>query len=143
MVRPIPEGYHTITPYLVVDDLARQVEFVEKAFGGRTYEAMTDANGKLRHAEAQVGDSRVMMGQSREGHAARGAMLYLYVENTDATYRAAIAAGGKSLLEPMNQFYGDRNAGVEDPNGNQWWIATHVEDVSPEEMQRRAAEQLQ
>jgi PhnB protein len=138
MVRAIPEGYHTVTPYLTVDDLPRLLEFVQAAFGGRIYEQIAGPDGRPRHAEAQIGDSRIMMGQARDGSEARQTMLYLYVEDTDAVYRAAIAAGAKSILEPVNQFYGDRNAGVEDPTGNQWWIATHVEDVSPEEMQRRA-----
>lgn len=140
MVRAIPEGYHTVTPYLTVDDLPRAIEFVEKAFGAKTYELLRDEAGKPRHAEVQIGDSRVMMGQARAEWPARPATLYLYVEDTDALYRTALAAGGKSVMEPVNQFYGDRNACVEDPAGNQWWMATHVEDVTPEEMERRLAE---
>jgi PhnB protein len=139
-VKPIPDGYHTITPYLTVDDLSRLVDFVKTAFGATMKEAISDAEGKLRHAEVIIGDSVVMMGQSREGSAARPGALYLYVENTDATYAAALRAGAKSLMEPADQFYGDRNAGVEDPVGNYWWIATHVEDVSSEEMERRSRE---
>jgi PhnB protein len=142
MVRAIPVGYHTITPYLTVSDLPRLLEFIKAAFGADVYEAMEDANGKVRHAEAKIGDSRVMMGQAREEWPARPAGLYLYVEDTDATYKTAMAAGGKSLMEPADQFYGDRNAGVEDPVGNMWWISTHVEDVPPEEMARRAKEQM-
>ncbi len=142
MVKAIPDGYHTITPYLTVSDLPRLLEFIKAAFGADVYEAMEDANGKVRHAEAKIGDSRVMMGQAREEWPARPAALYLYVEDADATYQAAIAAGAKSIMEPADQFYGDRNAGVEDPAGNQWWISTHVEDVSPEEMERRAKEKM-
>ncbi|HYH05906.1 MAG TPA: VOC family protein [Thermoanaerobaculia bacterium] len=140
MVRAIPEGYHTVTPYLMVDDLGRLVEFVERAFGATTFELLRDNEGKPRHAEVQIGDSRVMLGQARDEWPARQSTLYLYVEDTDAMYRDAMAAGAKTIMEPVNQFYGDRNAGVEDPAGNLWWIATHVEDVSPKEMERRLAE---
>lgn len=141
-VKAIPDGYHTITPYLTVDDLPRLVEFVKAAFGATIKEAIPDAAGKLRHAEAVIGDSVVMMGQAREGSEARPGALYLYVENTDATYAAALRAGATSIMEPADQFYGDRNAGVKDPAGNLWWIATHFEDVSSEEMERRSREQM-
>ena len=140
MVRAIPEGYHTVTPYLMCSDLGSAVAFVEHAFGAKTYELLRDEQGKPRHAEVQIGDSRVMLGQARDEWPARPSTLYLYVEDTDALYRAAIDAGAKSILEPVDQFYGDRNAGVEDPVGNLWWIATHVEDVTSEEMERRLAE---
>ena len=90
----------------------------------------------------RLGDSVVMIGQAREEWPARPAALYVYVEDTDAIYKRALAAGGRSVMEPRDTFYGDRNAGVEDPSGNQWWIATHVEDVPPEEMERRAKEQM-
>ena len=141
-VKAIPDGYHTITPYLTVDDLPRLVDFVQAAFGATMKEAVPDAEGKLRHAEVVIGDSVVMMGQAREGSAARPGALYLYVENTDAAYAAALRAGATSIMEPADQFYGDRNAGVQDPVGNYWWIATHFEDVSSEEMARRGREQM-
>jgi len=142
MVKAIPDGYHSITPYLTVADLPRMLEFMQAAFGGTVHEAIAGEDGRVRHAEVQVGDSKVMIGQAKEGHPPRPGALYLYCEDTDANYRRAIEAGAKSLMEPADQFYGDRNAGVEDPLGNTWWIATHVEDVTPEEMQRRAKEQL-
>jgi PhnB protein len=141
-VKPIPDGYHAVTPYLTVDDLPRMLEFAKAAFGANVYEAIADDSGNVRHAEMQIGDSRVMIGQARAEHPAWPSKLYLYVENTDDVYHRAIAAGATSMMEPADQFYGDRNAGVVDPLGNQWWIATHVEDVTPEEMARRAKEQL-
>jgi uncharacterized glyoxalase superfamily protein PhnB len=141
-VKPIPDEYHSVTPYLTVDDLPGLIEFVKAAIDATIPEAMPDAIGKLRHAEAQIGDSRVMMGQARAEWPARPSSLYLYVEDTDATYQRALAAGAKSLMEPAAQFWGDRNAGVEDSNGNYWWISSLVEDVVPEEMKRRAAESI-
>lgn len=141
-VKPIPDGYHTVTPYMTVPDALRLLEFAKAAFGANVYETITDESGMIRHAEMQIGDSRVMVGQARTGYPANQSKLYLYVPDTDEVYRRAIDAGARSLMEPADQFYGDRNAGVEDPQGNQWWIATHVEDVTPEEMERRAKEQL-
>ena len=142
MVKAIPDGYHTVTPYLTVADLPRMLEFVQAAFGATIHEAIAGEDGRVRHAEVQLGDSKIMIGQARAEHPARPGTLYLYVEDTDANFRRAIEAGAKSIMDPADQFYGDRNAGVEDPLGNYWWIATHVEDVTPEEMERRAKEQL-
>jgi PhnB protein len=141
-VKPIPDGYHTVTPYLTVSDLPRVVQFAVDAFGAKPSELVPDAEGVVRHAEVRIGDSVVMVGQGRAEWPAQTSSLYLYVEDTQATYKRAIAAGGKSLREPETMFYGDVNAGVEDPSGNQWWIATHVEDVPGEEMERRAREQM-
>jgi uncharacterized glyoxalase superfamily protein PhnB len=138
-VKPVPDGYHTVTPYLTVADAAAQVEFVKQAFNATVKELVAAKDGGVSHAEVKIGDSFVMIGQANEPAQARPASLYLYVEDTDALYHQAVKAGATSLLEPANQFYGDRNAGVSDLNGNQWWIATHVEDMSPEELQRRAA----
>jgi PhnB protein len=137
----IPEGYHTVTPYLTVDDAGKLIEFVKAAFGATVLHAMTNDEGNIRHAEAQIGDSRVMIAQAFGEWKPRPSTLYLYVDDTDETYRRALAAGAKSLMEPANQFYGDRNGGVEDAFGNWWWIATRIEDVSEEELQRRAAAQ--
>lgn len=141
-VKPIPDGYHSITPYLTVSDLPRLVQFTVDAFGAKKTESVLDAEGKIRHAEVRIGDSMVMIGQAREQWQPRPGTLYLYVEDTEATYKRAIEAGAKSLQEPAKMFYGDMNAGVEDPVGNWWWIATHVEDVSPEEMEKRAKEAM-
>ncbi len=136
-VRPIPEGYHTVTPYLVVPGLAQVIEFLKQAFGAAEIGRFAQPDGRIRHAEVRIGDSVVMMGEPHGDIEARPAVLHLYVEDVDATYRRAIAAGGRSLREPADQFYGDRSAGVQDPACNQWWISTHIEDVSQEEMDRR------
>lgn len=140
-VKPIPEGYHTVTPFLTVPDVPAMLDFVQRAFGARVVETVTGADGTIRHGDVIIGDSHVMLGQSSEQWPARPAALYLYVENVDEWYRRAMAAGGcTSLREPTNEFYGDRSAGLIDPQGNQWWMATHIEDLTNEEMARRAAE---
>ena len=141
-VKAIPEGYHSLTPYVTVSDLPRLVQFTIDAFGATQSEKVTDADGNQRHAEVRIGDSVLMIGQARAEWPARPGTLYLYVEDTHATYKRALDAGAKSLMEPDTKFYGDVNAGVEDPVGNWWWIATRVEDVSPEELERRAREQM-
>ena len=138
MVNPIPEGYHTVTPYLTVPDAAGLIAYLEKAFDARTKFKMQLDDGRITHAEIVIGDSPVMIGQARTESEARKMNLYVYVADCDAAYQKAMRAGGKSVMEPADQFYGDRNAGVEDPAGNQWWIGTHVEDVPPEELKKRA-----
>jgi len=139
-VKPIPDGYHTVTPYLTVDDPGAVIEFLKIAFDAQETYAMRDSGGKIRHAEVKVGNSMLMLGGAQGEWKARPGNFYLYVEDVDAVYKKAIAAGGKSLSEPANQFYGDRHGGVQDSQGNTWWIASHIEDVSPEELERRAKE---
>lgn len=139
-VKPIPDGYHTITPYLVCENLSELIEFLKSAFGAIEKERHLSKTGRVMHAEVQIGDSIVMMGEAMDGFPPVQTSLYFYVEDTDSVYNKAIKAGGISLMEPANQFYGDRNAGVQDPSGNKWWIATHVEDVSAEEMERKSKE---
>ena len=136
-VKPIPEGYHTVTPYLTVADAGAQIDFLKKAFGAEEKYRHTDDTGRVRHAEVRIGDSMVMVGQAREPWTPKPTNLYLYVEDVDALYQRAVDAGGKSIQKPANQFYGDRTAGVEDSQGNSWWLGTHVEDVTEEEMERR------
>jgi uncharacterized glyoxalase superfamily protein PhnB len=138
-VKLIPEGYHTVTPYLVVPDVACLIDFLVQAFGAKETHRMSRPDGSIGHAEVKIGDSAVMMGQSNDQWKPMPGSIYLYVDDTDATYRRALEAGATSLMEPADQFYGDRNAGVQDPTGNMWWIATHKEDVAPEELARRAA----
>jgi len=138
-VRPIPEGHHSVTPYLIGPDVAGLIAFFTAAFGAKETERVTDQDGTVRHAEVQIGDSRVMMGEPSGDYAPMPTMLQLYVEDVDAVYAGALRAGATSIEEPADQFYGDRRGGVRDPNGNQWWIATHKEDLSPEEIARRAA----
>jgi uncharacterized glyoxalase superfamily protein PhnB len=140
-VKPVPDGYHTITPYFTVANAAKLLEFVKQAFGAEETFRMADPDGAIRHAEARIGDSRVMIGQARDQWKPRPNTLYLYVPDVDATYRKALAAGASSTQEPTTHFYGDRSGAVEDSQGNTWWIASHVEDVSPEELKRRAAAQ--
>ena len=140
-VKPIPEGFHTITPYLVADGAEKVIRFMKDAFGAQTvFEPMTRPDGKIMHAELKIGDSIVMLSDVSERAQATSDMLHLYVPNVDAVYQKALKAGGKSLSEPADQFYGDRSGGVMDPAGNRWFIATHIEDVSPAELKKRAAE---
>jgi PhnB protein len=136
-VKPIPDGYHTVTPYLVVSDAAKTIDFVKHAFAAKESHRSLGPDGKVAHAEVRIGDSAVMIGGARPGQPSIPCMLYLYVADTDAFYKNAIDAGATSVMAPANQFYGDRNGTVKDAEGNQWCIATHIEDVSPEELQKR------
>jgi PhnB protein len=135
--KPIPEGFHTVTPYLVVEGADKLIDFVKAAFGAKEVVRHKGPGGMTMHAEVTIGDSHVMIGQASERAKPTPAMLYLYVTDVDATYNQAVQAGGKSIMEPVNMFYGDRSGAVSDPFGIQWWIATHIEDVSEEEMARR------
>jgi uncharacterized glyoxalase superfamily protein PhnB len=141
-VKHIPDGYHAVTPYLVVEGADRLIEFMKDVFGATERMRMPGPNGVVGHAEMEIGDSVVMLADSAsaDNNIVMPAMINLYVEDCDGAYKKALAAGATSDREPSDQFYGDRNAGVVDPFGNRWFIATHVEDVSPEEMQRRSAE---
>lgn len=134
-VPPIPEGYNTVSPYLVVEGADQLVAFLQQTFGAEVLRKMTRPDGKIGHAEIRVGDSIVMLADA----APAAPMLHVYVDDVDAAYARALAAGATSLRAPEDQFYGDRSAGVVDAFGNQWWLATHTEDVSDEEMARRAA----
>lgn len=136
--QPIPAGYHSVTPYLVVENAKQLIEFMEQAFGAEVSERMTRADGSIGHAEVRIGDSVIMLGDARDQWKPLQSALYLYVPDTDAVYRRALEAGATSVMEPADQFYGDRNAGVQDSAGNFWWIGTHQEDVSREELERRA-----
>ena len=137
-VRPIPEGYHSVTPYLVVRDVEDLLEFAGRAFGAEVIERMARADGAITHAEFRIGDSIIMAGLARDEASRMPAMLYVYLADVDAAHSRAVEAGGTSISKPADQFYGDRVAAVSDQLGNQWWMATHVEDVSPEELQKRA-----
>jgi PhnB protein len=137
-VKPIPEGYHTVTPYLTVPGVPRLIDFLKQAFDAQEIERMTQPDGTIRHAEVRIGDSVVMMGEPGGERQSMPSGIYLYVNDTDTTYKRALQAGATSLMEPADQFYGDRSAGVKDPSGNYWWIATHQEDVPPEELKKRA-----
>ena len=134
-----PEGYHTATPYLVVEGAANLIDFLKQAFDATELVRMPHENGTIGHAEIKIGDSIIMLADASAEHAARLSMICLYVEDVDATYKRAIEAGATSISEPKDQFYGDRSGGVKDASGVQWWIGTHIEDVSPEEMEQRSA----
>ncbi len=142
--KPIPDGYHAVTPYLVVSGVSKVVDFLQNAFDAKMVgEPMKGPDGAIRHAEVQIGDSKLMLGEACEKNAPMPSMFYLYVEDCDKAYEKAIKAGGKSVREPETQFYGDRSGGVEDSAGNQWWVGSRVEEVSPEEMKKRMAEKYQ
>src|SRR5262249_17739278 len=134
----VPEGFHTVTPYIAVPGIDRVIRFLEATFGATVTEKITQESGRIMHAQVRVGDSPVMLGEPMEGQPSAPGMLYVYVADCDATYRKAIAAGGQSLMEPANMFYGDRHGGVSDPAGNKWWIAQRIENVPHDELQRRA-----
>ena len=138
-VKPIPDGYHTVTPYLPVHGVKRLLEFVTRAFGAQILFQMPNPDGGVGHAEFKIGDSIIMAGEPGEGHSLMPAMLHLYVPDVDAVFAKAVAAGGEVVRPVADQFYGDRTGGVKDPCGNQWFIATHIEDVPPEELEKRAA----
>jgi uncharacterized glyoxalase superfamily protein PhnB len=140
-VKPIPAGYHTVTPYLVVKEAAQLIDFLKQVFAAEEIARMAQPDGTIMHAEVKIGDSRVMIGGASGDIKPFPAMLHLYLEDMDTVYQRALKAGATSIREPENQFYGDRIGGVQDPFGNQWWLATHIEDVSDEEMARRAAKQ--
>jgi PhnB protein len=136
---PIPDGFHTVTPYLVVQGAARLIEFLKQAFAAEEIHApLRRPDGTIMHAEVRIGDSVVMLGEPLETCTLMPSAFYLSVHNTDAVYCRALQAGATSLMEPAERFYGDRNAGVQDPVGNHWWIATHTEAVLPAELAQRA-----
>jgi PhnB protein len=141
-VKAIPDGFHTIQPYLAVKDAHGLIDFLKKAFDAKVeIHAMPD--GTVANAMAQVGDSMVLIGQApkdRPDNELMPVMLYLYVEDADAWYHKALAAGGQSIREPADQVYGDRVGAVRDLANNQWWFATHIEDMSSEELTRRVME---
>jgi PhnB protein len=138
-LNPVPDGYHNVQPYLTVRDADALMQFTIDALGAKEKVRMPGPDGKLAHGEVQIGDSVIMMGTSQDGQY-MPAMIYLYVDDTDATYKKALAAGATSTEEPNDAFYGDRRAAVRDSQGNAWFIATHQEDPTPEQMQERMAE---
>jgi PhnB protein len=147
-VKPIPEGYHSVTPYLVVRGGARALDYYACAFGAEERFRMEGPGGTIGHAEIQIGDSIVMLADENpafNAHAPEAGKkppvsLMIYVDDVDATFKRALDAGATEVQPLKNQFYGDRSGTLTDPFGHCWTVATHVEDVSPEEMQRRAAD---
>jgi PhnB protein len=137
-VKPRPDGHHTVTPYLVVAGAAKVIDFLKRTFDAREVVQLDAPDARIGHAELRIDDSLVMLGDAHGDHKPMQAMLHVYVADADATFKRAIDAGGTSVQEPIDQFYGDRIDGVKDPCGNLWWIATHIEDVPPDELKRRA-----
>jgi PhnB protein len=144
-VKPIPDGYHSITPYLFVRSAASAIDFYKNAFGATEIVRMVGPNGKIMHAELRIGDSIVMLADENPPTGVMSPQtvggfsvgLHLYVENVDAVIQKAVENGAKPLRPIKNQFYGDRSGSLLDPFGHMWSVATHVEDVSPEEMRKR------
>jgi uncharacterized glyoxalase superfamily protein PhnB len=140
-VKPVPEGFHSVTPYLTVRGADKVIDFLKAAFGAsNVHEPMKRPDGKVMHATMKIGDSLVMLGEESETMKAMPCQLHLYVPNADSVYQLAVKAGGKSEMEPADMFYGDRCGTVKDPGGNSWTIATHKEDVAPQELKKRAEE---
>jgi PhnB protein len=137
--KPVPDGYHTVTPYLTVRSAPKVIEFLKQAFGAELFhEPVKRPDGTIMHAQVQIGDSRIMISEENEMAKATPSSLYLYVPNVDSVFQQAVKAGGSTIMEPMDMFYGDRSGGVKDPSGNSWYIATHKEDVTPQELAKRA-----
>jgi uncharacterized glyoxalase superfamily protein PhnB len=141
-VKPIPDGYPAVTPYLMVPEAARFIDFLSTVFGARVTEQLKRPDGKIGHTEVRLGDSLIMLSEASDDHPATPVMLHFYVEDVDAAFARAVKAGGTVVAEPTEQFYGDRSGGVKEPCGNTIWIASHVEDVAPDELQRRAAQAM-
>jgi len=147
-VKPIPDGYHSVTPYLVVDDAAKAIDYYAKAFGATETFRMDGPGGKVGHAEIQIGNSMVMLADENPTWNAKSAKalggspvsLMIYVEDCDAVFKRALAAGAQEIKPLQDQFYGDRSGTLTDPFGLMWTISTHKEDLTPEEMTRRGEE---
>ncbi|MCO7225639.1 glyoxalase/bleomycin resistance/extradiol dioxygenase family protein [Pleionea sp. CnH1-48] len=133
-------GYSRVCPYLMVENLEQQVTFLTEVFAAEVMEIISDNDGNKTHGEVKIGDVVIMMGQASSEHV-RSSMNYVFVEQVDATYQKALAAGAESICEPDDRYYGLRECGVIDPCGNQWWIAQVVELLTPEEIQQRARAQ--
>jgi PhnB protein len=146
-VKPIPDGYHTATPYLVLRGAARAIDFYKQAFGAVELMRISGPGGHIGHAEIRIGDSPIMLAdempemgiKSPQTLGGTPVSVVLYVEDVDAVFNRATAAGAKAERPVQNQFYGDRSGSLEDPFGHKWHISTHVEDIPPDELQRRAA----
>jgi len=146
-VKPIPEGYHAVTPYLIVNGGAKAIDFYKKAFGATELFRLAQPDGKIGHAEIKIGDSPIMLADEAPQMGAKSPQsfggspvgIHLYVEDVDKVFNQAIAAGAKVERPVEDKFYGDRAGGIIDPFGHRWYISTHKEDVPPEELEKRAA----
>ena len=145
-VRPIPDGYHAVTPYLIVEGAARALDFYKDVFGAAEQMRMAGPAGRVAHAEIRIGDSVVMLAdevpdmgyRGPKGYGGSAVSLMVYVDDVDATFQRALAAGAIERRAVQNQFYGDRSGTLEDPFGHIWTVSTHVEDLTPDEMIERA-----
>ena len=149
LVRPVPEGYHSLTPQLTCRDAARAIDFYKNVFGATEVTRMAGPDGKIMHAELKIGDSHLMLNDEFPGVAAaptpsapHSSSLFFYMKDVDSVYNRAVAAGSRIDMPLNNMFWGDRYGKVTDPFGHQWGLATHVEDVTPEEMKRRSAAEM-
>ena len=149
-VQPIPQGYHSVTPYLVVNDAARAIDFYRRAFGAKETVRMDGPPGKIAHAELKIGDSMIMLSDEMPGGGCRSPKslggstvnIFLYVEKVDSVFNQAESAGAKVDMPPSDMFWGDRYGKLTDPFGHSWSVATHQEDVAPEEMKKRTQEAM-
>jgi len=143
--KPVPTGYHTITPQLTLDNAAQAIDWYKTALGAEELSRSVGPDGKIMHAEIKIGDSRVMlndvmMGKGPQAYGGSPASFWLYVENSDALFNRAVGAGAKVQMPIADQFWGDRGGAIADPAGYTWWISTRKEDLTPEEMRKRADE---
>ena len=151
MAKAIPEGYHSLTPYLVIKGASDAIEFYKRAFGATEIMRMPSPDGRIGHAELAIGDSKLMLAdeypemghRSPQSIGGTGVSLMLYLDKVDEVFKRAVAAGAKELQPIKDQFYGDRSGTLQDPFGHVWTISTHVEDVPPEEMRKRAEKYMQ
>jgi PhnB protein len=149
--KSIPDGYHSVTPYLIVKGAADAINFYKQAFGAVEQMRMASPDGRIGHAEIKIGDSIIMLADEHPemGHRSpqslggAGVSLMVYVDKVDEVFKQAVASGAKELQPLKNQFYGDRSGTLQDPFGHQWTVATHIEDVAPDEMRRRAEKFMQ
>lgn len=150
-VKAIPDGYHSVTPYLIIDGASDAIEFYKKAFGAKELYRMPMPGGKIGHAELQIGDSRIMLADENPAMEAKSPKslggspvgLMIYLENVDQVFQQAMAAGARVVRPLKDQFYGDRSGNLEDPFSHKWTLATHIEDVAPDEMEKRMKEAME
>jgi len=149
--KSIPDGYHSVTPYLIINGAADAIDFYKRAFGATELMRMPRPDGKIGHAEIRIGDSAIMLAdeypemgyRSPQSLGGAGVSLMVYVERVDEVFKRAIASGAKEQQAVKDQFYGDRLGTLQDPFGHTWMLATHIEDVPPDEMRRRAEKFMQ
>lgn len=147
-VQAVPPGYHSVTPYLVVDDGARAIDFYKRSFGASELSRMATPDGKIAHAELKIGDSMIMLSDAMMGYRSPLSLggspvsIFLYVDDVDSVFNRAMEAGAKSDMAPADMFWGDRYGKLTDPFGHLWGIGTHIEDVAPAEMEKRAKQAM-